>query len=73
MIPAGQKDAAPCRAEDLSIGVDLILRSVPAVDDLIVALESAGGSSRLVGALRTELTARRGRGKAARRLIGGDR
>jgi hypothetical protein len=47
------------RREDLAIAVDLILRSVPAVDALVAALESAGGSRRLVGALRGELARRR--------------
>jgi hypothetical protein len=48
-------------AEDLAIAVDLILRSVPAADDLVAVLEAAGGSARLVKALRAELAARRGR------------
>ncbi len=47
--------------EDLAIAVDLIVRSVPAIDALVAALESAGGSRRLVGALRGELVRRRGR------------
>lgn len=41
--------------EDMSIAVDLILRSVPAIDALVAALESAGGSARLVRKLRAEL------------------
>jgi hypothetical protein len=52
-------EAARRRAEDLTIAVDLILRSVPAVDDLIRALDSAGGNARLAGALRGELALRR--------------
>jgi hypothetical protein len=47
------------RREDLAIAVDIVLKSVPATDALIAALESAGGSLRLVGALRAELAARR--------------
>jgi hypothetical protein len=50
------------RREDLNIATDLILRNVGPIDDLVAALESAGGSVRLVGALRRELAARR-RGK----------
>ena len=50
------------RRQDLDIAVDIIVRSVSPIDDLIAALESAGGSVRLVGALRRELAARR-RGK----------
>jgi hypothetical protein len=53
---AHQKGAAAHRrAEDLAIAVDLILRSVPAVDDLVRALHGAGGSARLVKALRAKL------------------
>jgi hypothetical protein len=48
------------RGEDLAIAVDLLLRSLPAIDDLVKALDDAGGSSRLVNALRAELTKRRG-------------
>jgi hypothetical protein len=40
---------------------DIILRSVSAIDDLVGALDGAGGSARLVKALRDELAARRGR------------
>ena len=47
------------RREDLDIAVNIVLRSVSAIDALLAALESAGGSVRLVGALRAELTARR--------------
>ena len=50
------------RRQDLDIAVDIIVRSVSPIDDLIAALESAGGIVRLVGALRRELAARR-RGK----------
>jgi len=46
--------------EDLAIAVDIIVRSVPAVDALVAALESGGGSRRLVAALRSELAKRRG-------------
>jgi len=49
------------RAEDLAIAVNMILRSVPAIDDLIRALEDSGCNMRLVNALRAELAARRGR------------
>jgi hypothetical protein len=59
MSTISSKAARP--AEDLSIAVDLILRSVPAVDALIAALEAAGGSARLVKALRGELALRRAR------------
>ena len=48
------------RSEDLGIAVDMILRSIPAIDALIAALESAGASARLVRALRAELAVRRG-------------
>jgi hypothetical protein len=48
------------RRQDLAIAVDIIVRSVSPIDDLIAALESAGGSVRLVGALRRELAAWRG-------------
>ena len=54
-------ETAKRRAEDLSIAVDIILRSVAAVDDLVKALAAAGGSARLVRALRAELAVRRGR------------
>ncbi len=54
------RQAARRRAEDLGIAVGLILRSVPAIDDLVAALDRAGGSVRLVGALRVELARRRG-------------
>jgi hypothetical protein len=47
------------RAEDMSIAVGLVLKSVPAVDDLIRALEGAGGCVRIVSALRAELARRR--------------
>jgi hypothetical protein len=64
MIAARQRaEAAARRAEDLSIAVDLILRSVSAINDLIAALDGAGGSARLVGALRAELARRRGGGR----------
>jgi hypothetical protein len=49
------------RAEDLSVAVDILVRYVPPIDDLIRALEAAGGGTRLVKALRAELAARRGR------------
>jgi hypothetical protein len=49
--------------EDLAISVDLILKSVAPIDALISSLESAGGSLRLVAALRTELAHRRGGGR----------
>ena len=62
MIAAGERaKAAERRAEDLGIAVDLILRSVPAIDDPMRLLDSAGGSARLVRALKAELAARRGR------------
>jgi hypothetical protein len=51
------------RAEDLTIAVDMILRSVPGIDDLLRLLDAAGGSGRLVRALRAELAARRGVGR----------
>ena len=51
------------RSEDLTIAIDMILRSVPAIDDLIRALDGAGGSARLVRALRAELARRRGCGR----------
>jgi predicted RecB family endonuclease len=61
MIAARQTaEAARRRAEDLGIAVDIIMRSVPPIDDLIRALGGAGGSARLVGALRAELACRRG-------------
>jgi len=47
------------RAEDLGIAVDILLRSIPAIDALIAALEGGGGSLRLVSALRAELARRR--------------
>jgi hypothetical protein len=53
--------AATRRAEDLAIAVDVILRSVPAIDDLVRALAAAGGCQRLVRALCAELAMRRGR------------
>ena len=52
--------AAERRGEDMLIAVDLLLRSVPAIDDLVKALDDAGGSQRLVKALRAELAKRRG-------------
>ena len=62
MIAAWQRaETTHRRAEDLGIAVDLILRSVPSIDDLVRLLESAGGSVRLVKALRAELAMRRGR------------
>lgn len=48
------------RAEDISIAVDLLIRYVAPIDDLLRALDAAGGSARLVGALRAELAKRRG-------------
>jgi hypothetical protein len=48
------------RAEDLLIAVDLIIRHVAPIDELVRALDAAGGSVRLVGALRAELAVRRG-------------
>jgi hypothetical protein len=57
------RQATQRRAEDLSIAVDILLRSVPAINDLIAALDGAGGSVRLVGALRAELARRRGGGR----------
>jgi hypothetical protein len=51
------------RAQDMSIAVGLIVRSVPAIDDLVRALEGAGGCVRFVGALRSELARRRGAGR----------
>lgn len=48
------------RAEGMMIAVDLIVRSVPAIDALVAALDAAGGSARLVAALRDELARRRG-------------
>ena len=53
--------AAKQRAEDLAIAVDIVLRSVPAIDDLVTLLEAGGGSVRLVRALKAELAARRRR------------
>ncbi len=41
------------RREDLSIAVDLLMRSVPDIDALVAALDGAG-------ALRAELARRRG-------------
>ncbi len=55
--------AAQRRAEDLAITVDILLRSVSPIDDLIRMLDGAGGSVRLVGALRAELARRRGGGR----------
>jgi predicted RecB family endonuclease len=64
MIATRQRaEAARRRAEDLGIAVDIIMRSVPAIDDLIAALDGAGGSVRLVGALRAELARQRGGGR----------
>ena len=56
--------AARRRAQDLAIAVDLILRTVPAIDDLVRALDGAGGGARLVAALQRELARRRGGGRA---------
>jgi len=47
------------RGEDLGIAVGILMRSVGPIDDLVKALESAGGSVRLVAALRSELAKRR--------------
>jgi predicted RecB family endonuclease len=64
MIAARKRaEAAHRRTEDLGIAVDILLRSVPAIDDLIAALDGAGGSVRLVGALRAELARRRSGGR----------
>jgi hypothetical protein len=52
--------AAERRGEDMLIAVDLLLRSVSAIDDLVKALDDAGGNQRLVKALRAELAKRRG-------------
>ena len=52
-------NAALRRREDLSIAVGIVLKSVPAINDLIRALDAAGGSARLVGALRAELARQR--------------
>jgi hypothetical protein len=60
MSAADRAAAAQRRAEDMQIAVDLILRSVPAIDDLLRTLDAAGGSARLVKALRAELATRRG-------------
>jgi hypothetical protein len=56
-----RRHAPQRRAEDLSIAVDLLIRHVAPIDDLVRLLDSAGGSVRLVRALRAELAARRGR------------
>lgn len=56
-----RRERAARRAEDMAISIDLILRSVPAIDALIVALEGAGAAQRLVKALRRELAKRRRR------------
>jgi hypothetical protein len=48
------------RAEDMAIACGLICRYVGPVDDLVRALAAAGGSARLVKALRAELATRRG-------------
>ena len=58
---AERRQAAQRRAEDLGIAVDLIVRNVAPVDDLVRLLDSAGGSARLVRALRAELAKRRGK------------
>jgi hypothetical protein len=58
-------EAAHRRSEDLSIAVNIIMRSVPPLDDLIKALDGAGGSVRLVRALRAELAVRRRSGARA--------
>jgi len=55
-----RRQQAARKAEDLGIAVDIILRNVGPIDDLIRALEGAGGSQRLVRALRAELAVRRG-------------
>jgi hypothetical protein len=52
-------EAAQRRAEDMAAAVDLLLKSVPAIDDLVRLLEAASGSARLVAALRAELAVRR--------------
>ena len=51
------------RRQDLEVAIHLILRSVGPIDDLIRALEGAGGCVRLVGGLRTTLALRRGGGR----------
>jgi hypothetical protein len=48
------------RREDLAISVDIILRSVSPIADLVRALEGAGGCTRLGAAPRAELAGRRG-------------
>jgi hypothetical protein len=52
--------AAQRRAEDMAIACGLICRYVGPVDALVAALDAAGGSTRLVKALRGELARRRG-------------
>lgn len=57
--PAADRAVARRRAEDMAIACALICRYVGPVDDLVAALNAAGGSARLVKALRAELTRRR--------------
>ena len=52
-------DAAIRRRQDLAIAVDLIVRYVGPIDDLIAALDGSGATPRLLRALRTELARRR--------------
>jgi hypothetical protein len=54
--------AAPRRrAEDLAIAVDLLIRYVAPIDDLVRVLAGSGVNVKLVNALRAELKKRRAR------------